>query len=71
MRKMKITGEENMSRNKQNTISCRMSTMETSAEAALLFTFMEESVCCKHGMMWCTEGNKTVLKCISHITDKK
>ena len=71
MRKIKIMGEENMSQKKQNTVSCRMPTMESSAEAALLFTFMEVSVCCEHAMMWCTESNKTVLKCISHITDKK
>lgn len=30
-------GEENMSQNKQDRMSWRISTMETSAEAALLF----------------------------------
>lgn len=70
MRKMKIMGEENMSQNKENKVSWRMPAMETSAEAALLFMFMEVSVCCERGIVWYIESNRTVLKSISNITDK-
>lgn len=37
-------GEENMSQNKQDRMSWRMSTMETSAEAALLFLWVCHSL---------------------------
>lgn len=70
MRRMKLMGEENMSQNKQYKVSSRMPAKETSAEAALWFTFMEVSVCCEHGMMWWCGGNKSTWSALNWLKNE-